>query len=62
MVDPNTALAELRDLAKAILDGPAPSQHIWMASRLAIRFEALDQWLIDGGNPPDDWRNSISPR
>lgn len=58
-MDPNAALAELRKLAKAWLDGEAPDDeayHILMT--LLEQWEALDGWLRQGGFLPADWAAS----
>lgn len=56
-MDPNTALDRLRELARQLLDG----NHIDDIAALALavgaceQFEALDQWLSNGGFKPKEW-------
>ena len=58
-MDPNTALAEIRDLiAKTYTaDGPAAEDS---CRRLYDVVEALDEWLSQGGFLPDAWRTASS--
>jgi hypothetical protein len=59
-VDPNTNLAEMRELAAAILnDQSCPDPYepsAAQAERLAELVQALDEWLTKGGFLPHDWR------
>lgn len=47
-MDPNTTLAELRELCS--ITGEEN-----YSERIAELFEALDQWLSRGGSLPTDW-------
>lgn len=50
-MDPNTALANLRNMMKARVFQSHPHA---VTAREA--FEALDGWLSRGGFLPDDWQ------
>jgi hypothetical protein len=57
-VDPNTALAQIRDLiAKTYTDEGATLDD---SRRLYDLVEALDGWLSQGGFLPDAWRTASS--
>lgn len=51
-MDPNAALAEIREITAHILDGKPDSGQ---ALRLAELSEALDEWLSKGGFLPSAW-------
>jgi len=54
-VDPDACLAEIRELAKSIMNSNLIHQRIKEASDLAVRVEALDEWMSTGGFLPEDW-------
>jgi len=49
-MDPNAALQQLRAQADAILSGGGN------ADTMAELFQALDEWLSNGGFPPQAWQ------
>jgi len=54
-MDPNVALATIRDYIRASWEGVSLSsdgQH-----DLFAHLEALDEWLSNGGFPPDAWNS-----
>jgi hypothetical protein len=51
-MDPNTTVSEMRRIAARFQAGEATPED---AERLAELFEGLDNWLLDGGFPPEDW-------
>lgn len=67
-MDPNAALAEIRDLVNRIntdvdrwTDGASDEPDVtlsiaYAATDLAERVAALDGWMTRGGFTPDDWR------
>lgn len=55
-MDPNTALSEIRELARDILDRQLePGELASIANELASKLVDLDQWLNTGGFKPSDW-------
>lgn len=56
-MDPNKALADLREAVKAITeDDFCCADHGELAGQdLAEKFAALDEWLTKGGFPPNVW-------
>ncbi len=50
-MDPNTALAELRALARRLVESDDAD-----VATMADRFEALDGWLTTGGFLPGAWQ------
>lgn len=56
-MDPNQALADIRADAASILDGSAccAAHGEMAAAELALKFRALDEWLTQGGFPPEVW-------
>lgn len=58
-MDPDVALARLREAATAILAEPA--RHSAEAVTLAERVEAMDDWLRRGGFRPADWQRNPTP-
>lgn len=52
-MDPDTCLAEMRELAKDILEDETDHE---AAICLAERFEALDGWLSRKGYLPVAWK------
>ena len=48
-MDPTQALADIRELAKAVLSDD-------QVHELAERIEGLDDWMTHGGFPPEQWR------
>lgn len=54
-MDPEVALAELREIVKSVNDGEVGS-HTDAMSRMAELFDGLDGWLTNGGFKPRDWR------
>jgi len=56
-MDPEVALAELREIVKEVNDGTV-SSHTDAMSRMADLFDGLDGWLTNGGFKPLDWRAS----
>lgn len=53
-MDPNAALAEIRELTAAFEHDGATDEHD--AVRLAELVSGLDEWLTRGGFLPDAWR------
>jgi hypothetical protein len=58
-VDPNTTLADIRDLIAQTYtaDGPAAEDS---CRRVCELVEALDGWLSQGGFLPDAWKAASS--
>lgn len=55
-MDPNTALTEIRELVALAKGDVCCAEHGEMAgTELAMKFEALDEWLTKGGFPPEVW-------
>lgn len=54
-MDPNKALAEMRDLVKRAHLAVHGSDISYMADEMADIFEGLDEWLCKGGFLPDSW-------
>lgn len=52
-MDVNETLCELREISGRILYGVV--EHPGDAYRLSELFDALDDWIIDGGFIPVDW-------
>lgn len=50
-MDPNKSLTELRQMVDAV----SADQLVGITQRLAEQFEALDEWLTDGGFLPEGW-------
>jgi hypothetical protein len=50
-VDPNIALDKLREMCAESLDDGGNDR----AGDIATQFEALDQWLSNGGFLPSEW-------
>lgn len=58
-MDPNTTLADVRQLAQLVReDGLLPEALQQHAVRLGERFAELDEWLTQGGHVPGDWELS----
>lgn len=57
-MDPNAALAEALDAARAIQDG---DEEWHTADKLAERLLALDEWLTKGGFLPGRWSPATRP-
>lgn len=55
-MDPNAALAEIRELVKRENDDQDGS---WAIAAVE-RFEALDKWITDGGFLPADWQRGTN--
>jgi hypothetical protein len=54
-MDPNVALAWLRDATDRIPDmGPGPARDT-LADEIADTFQALNRWLSTGGFTPAAW-------
>lgn len=53
-MDPNATLEELRRL----IEGTKSAERDTLAEEIADRFEALDQWLSNGGFLPDAWNKN----
>jgi hypothetical protein len=53
-MDPNVTLEEIRGLCKAILE-PTAQLDLNNVEQLARQIESLDNWLVMGGFPPNDW-------
>jgi len=53
-MDPNTTLTQLRSLlsGNCMVQPQQPTKWIYRAEEL---FQALDQWLSNGGFLPDEW-------
>ena len=55
-MDPDLTLAEIQTLTAAHQRGE------WIdVDRLVELIDALDNWLIRGGFPPEQWRRHVSP-
>lgn len=54
-MDPEQALSELRELAKATLADDSADDLPEKATQLAELFDGLDQWLSRGGFMPKEW-------
>lgn len=55
-MDPNTALTEIRELVALAKGDACCADHGEMTgAELALKFEALDEWLTKGGFPPNVW-------
>lgn len=61
-MDPNTALANLRDAigqATALADGdPVEYTAEQILADMTEAAQALDEWLTKGGFPPADWKKN----
>jgi hypothetical protein len=55
-MDPNAALARLRDLANGIDKENDHGRLAYLAEDMAVVFEGLDDWLSNGGFLPAEWR------
>lgn len=55
-MDPNAALAEIRELVKRENDDQDGS---WAIAAVE-RFEALDEWITNGGFLPADWQHGTN--
>jgi hypothetical protein len=55
IMDPNSALAAIRELTERVLNG-ADDRH--NARALAESIESLDTWLTRGGFKPADWQHN----
>jgi hypothetical protein len=59
IMDPNQALAELRNyrwrVEQALAVGTTPDDLEFLASGLAERVDALDNWIRMGGSLPSAW-------
>lgn len=58
-MDPNAALAEIRDLTDALQHDPPTDASD--AARLAELIAGLDAWLSRGGSLPDAWKKPDVP-
>lgn len=54
-MDPNAALAVLRELAEAS-DTASDEDRAAMAVEFGDYFRSLDAWLTSGGFPPREWQ------
>jgi len=54
-MDPNQALADARRAADDYDKATSIDQEADAAERLTAAFNALDQWLSNGGFAPADW-------
>lgn len=59
--EPNIALDKLRELASRYTSGSEDEPETLIAIELAQQFEALDQWLTNGGFLPSDWKKGVAP-
>lgn len=59
-MDPDEALAACRRLAVRVAKGSSASleSKLELAQELGEQFEALDEWLTNGGFKPAEWRRS----
>ena len=56
-MDPNIALDKLREMCRRALDEDSPEDiESDLAEDICEAFEALDQWLSNGGFLPSEWR------
>lgn len=55
-MDPEAALSKLREM---VGDINADNHHSSTTRRLAERFEALDEWLSNGGFLPAAWDPNV---
>ncbi len=56
-MDPDAALAEMRDISKALTEAKdLNSDSLTDAARLAELVMGLDEWILRGGYLPEDWR------
>ena len=55
-MDPNKTLADLRGKMKEAREAAPFSEDEWAWNEIAELFEALDDWLRNGGFLPEDWR------
>lgn len=60
-MDPDAALARIRDLAAAVVDDGWDGVDPGDAIELATRVVELDEWLTRSGFPPTDWVGPIAP-
>lgn len=65
-MDPNAALAEIRELRRRAVRlqdaGRYGVPHSRLLADLAQRFDALDEWLCNSGFAPEDWRPLMFPQ
>jgi len=59
-MDPEAALANLRELCAQVLEGdeegdPTLEDSELRALEIAEQFQALDEWLCRGGFKPKEW-------
>jgi hypothetical protein len=54
-MDPDETLRRMRELSQILLSG---DMSMWACIELAVKAEALDEWLSRGGNLPADWNKS----
>lgn len=59
-MDPDEALAELRRLAHDYTEDQVDDEHE-AALRLIELFQALDQWVCNGGFLPAEWTEALEP-
>ena len=50
-MDPDTLLAEIKDLVEEGLEEPTEA----LALELSTKFRDLDDWIVSGGFFPDAW-------
>ena len=57
-MDPEAALLTLRELVTEIQDNreQAVADPEWVLAQFAEQFDALDNWLKNGGFLPADWK------
>lgn len=55
-MDPNATLAELRRIAQRNLENEGD------LGRMAELFEALDNWILNGGFLPNNWNKNNHDR
>jgi len=60
-VDPNITLDKLRELCREAIDSEASKSHPMQNNAadpvdIAELFEAIDQWLSNGGFLPSEWQ------
>lgn len=53
IVDPNTCLAEIRELVQRLSSGP---QETYQLERVTELVYELDSWIQSGGFLPSDWQ------
>lgn len=58
-MDPNAALAELRELANEAVWKMDPELLTYVHGRMCEVFTALDEWVSAGNFLPSDWQRGL---